>query len=160
MIHQLLARYMTTILLSAMPLAMAVVAEAQWAYMTPPWNFDHHPKYDGTTPRSIPFGDWEQLAAFDSAAQCEKGRLFAREIRDLSPLNREHLLALFASGAEEQARLEAKQLLAENKEFVRRFRTVDTDPTVFDQSVRSANLKMSEWWSASKCVSTDQRRLR
>ena len=34
---------MRTILLMVMLLAMAVVAEAQWAYMTPPWNFDSHP---------------------------------------------------------------------------------------------------------------------
>ena len=85
---------MRTILLTVMLLAMPVVATLRLSgYITPPWNFEHHPKYDGRTARSIPLNDWEQLAAFDSAAQCEKGRLFARTIRDLAPMHREHLLA-------------------------------------------------------------------
>jgi hypothetical protein len=151
---------MRTILLTAMLLTMAVVADAQWAYITPPWNFDHHPKYDGRTARSIPPEEWEQLAAFDSAATCEKGRLFARTIRNLSPNNREYLLVLFASGAEEQARFEANRLLVHYKELWGAMKAADTDVAKFEKSEHTSNLKMVEWWQASKCVSVSSRQPR
>ena len=143
---------MRTILLTVMLLATAVVAEAQWAYMTPPWNFDSHPKYDGKTARSIPLGDWEQLGVFDSAAKCEKGRVFASEIRYLTPLEREHLLALFASGAEEEARVEGRRLRAFHEKLWNEWKAVDPDPVALKKSEHSANMKLGEWWSASKCV--------
>jgi hypothetical protein len=149
---------MRTLLLMVMFLTIATVTEAQWAYITPPWNFYYHPKYDGTTARSIPLGDWQQLAAFDSAAKCEKGRVFAREIRHLAPNDRERLLALFASGAEEQARLEARRLLADHEEFWRDLKAVDPNDAALEKSERNAERKVLQWWSASKCVSTGSRR--
>jgi len=144
---------MRILVLQVMFLNLAAVAEAQWAYITPPWNFDRHPQYDGTTARSIPLTEWEQLAAFDVAAQCEKGRLFARTIRNLAPMHREHLLNLFASGADEQARAEADRRLADYQKLLEHMKATDTDVAKFEESMRTSDLKMREWWEASKCVS-------
>jgi hypothetical protein len=133
-------------------LATAVVAQAQWTYITPPWNFESHPHYDGKTARSISLRDWEQMGAFDSAAACEKGRLFASEIRSLTPLEREHLLALFASGATEEARAEGRRLRASHEKRWQEWRAVDPDSVKLEQSERRARMQMAEWWSTSKCI--------
>jgi hypothetical protein len=121
-----------------------VSAEAQWGYLTPPLNFNVHPKYAGKEILSIPMDEWMQLAAFDTAAACEKGRLFAREIRNLSPSDWEYLMSLFASGAEERARREAQPLLFADSELKKK---------LHDQSlIEKAESTTLKWWSASKCV--------
>jgi hypothetical protein len=142
---------MRTVLLTLMLLTMPIVAEAQWAYIAPPWNFDH-PRYSGREVQAIPLGEWEQLAAFDSAAKCENGRLFAREIRDLSPLDREQLLALFASGAEKQARVEAELRLAKREASWRHLKEVDKNVADLEEIESRSARMMLGWWSASKCV--------
>jgi len=131
------------VVLAAALLAPNLV-EAQWAYVTPPWNFDKHPKYAGKDIHAIPLGEWEQLAAFDSATKCERARLFARDIRNLSPNDRERLLALFATGAEDRARREAERPIAQDLALKRAW----PDPKLVQES-EAASLK---WWSASKCV--------
>jgi hypothetical protein len=133
------------VILVAAFLVVPNVVEAQWAYMTPPWNFDTHPKYAGKDVQAIPLSDWEQLAAFDSAARCERARLFGREIRNLSPNDRERLLALFATGAEEQARMEAERPIAQDLALKRAW----PDQRV----IRESEATTLKWWSASKCVS-------
>src|SRR5262245_36269866 len=60
--------------------ARADADPVRWAYMTPPWNFNMHPKYRNKEIQAIPLSEWEQMAAFDSASKCEKARLFARDI--------------------------------------------------------------------------------
>src|SRR5512144_1919877 len=107
------ALFAAFVMLIAVP---ACAAEAQWLYLAPPWNFAHHSKYSGMDVRSIPDTEWEQLGAFDTAGRCENARVFAREIRNLSPNDRERLLALFASGAESRARKEARVPIASDQE--------------------------------------------
>lgn len=129
--------------------AAPVIAEAQWAYLTPPWNFDTHPKYAGKDIQAIPLSEWEQLAAFDSAAKCERARLFAREIRNLSPNDREWLVALFATGAEDQARREAQSGIAYDRALKKALPEALPD---VKELVRKSEAATLEWWSASKCV--------
>jgi hypothetical protein len=123
---------------------LPVPAEAQWGYLTPPWNFNVRPKYAGKEMQSIPMDEWEQLAAFDTAVSCEKGRLFARDIRNLSPGDREYLMSLFASGAEERAKQESQPLLLRDSELKKKL----NDQTLTEKA-ETTTLK---WWSASKCV--------
>ena len=125
-------------------LASPRFVEAQWAYLTPPWNFDTHPKYAGKSIPAIPRNEWEQMAAFDSSAKCEKARLFAREIRNLAPNDRERLLALFAASREEQARADAEPRIAYDIALKKAF----ADTKVIQESEAST----LRWWSASKCV--------
>lgn len=125
-------------------LAMPTVAEAQWAYVTPPWNFHTHPKYAGKDIQAIPLNEWEQLAAFDSATKCERARLFAREIRSLAPNDRERLVALFATGGEDQARRQAERPIASDLELKKALQDLK-----LVQESEAASLK---WWSASRCV--------
>ena len=130
---------LTLVLLSAL-----TVVAAQWAYITPPWDFDVHPKYAGKDFQSIPVIEWEQLAAFDSATKCEEARLFAREIRNLSPSDRERLLALFASGAEDRARREAELPIAQDLGLKRVLRD--------SEMILKSESRTLKWWSASRCV--------
>jgi len=120
------------------------IAEAQWSYLTPPWNFDTHPKYAGRDIQALPPSEWEQLAAFDSAAKCERTRLFAGDIRNLSPNDREKLVALFATGAEDQARRDAERPIA----YDRAMKKAWPDSKLVQESEAAAR----KWWSASKCV--------
>jgi hypothetical protein len=125
-------------------LAVPTVVEAQWAYLAPPWNFNIHPKYAGKDIQAIPLSEWEQLAAFDSAAQCERARLFGRDIRNLSPNDRERLLALFATGAENRARMEAERPIAQD---------LALKGTWPDQKMaQESEANTLKWWSASKCI--------
>lgn len=123
-------------------------AFAQWAYVAPPWNFDEHPKFKDNDPKGIPMRDWQQLASFDSARRCESAKLFARDIRLLSPNDREYLMTLFASGAEQQARSNAGSLIAAERTSAR---DVGANPQ-FRDLARLAERKALNWWSASKCV--------
>lgn len=132
------------LILAAAFLAVPNVVEAQWVYLAPPWNFDTHPKYAGKGIQTIPLSEWERLTAFDSAAQCERARLFGREIRNLSPNDRERLLALFTTGAENRARMEAERPIAHDLALKKAW----PDPKVIQES-EATTLK---WWSASKCV--------
>lgn len=126
-----------------------VAAEAQWVYIVPPWNFHVHPEYKGMDIRSIPFTKWEQMASFDTSARCERARVFAREIRMLSPNDREGLLALFASGAEAQAREETKFLL--DREQTLRQQITERFPSLKELAAET-EVRSLAWWSASRCV--------
>lgn len=136
-------------ILAAALLAVPHVVEAQWAYVTPPWNFDTHPKYAGKDIQAIPLSEWEQLAAFDSAAKCARARLFARDIRNLSPNDRERLVALFATGAEDHARREAQPGIAYDRALKKALPEALPETKRLAQESDVATLK---WWSASKCI--------
>jgi hypothetical protein len=123
-------------------------AEAQWAYLTPPWIFNEHDRYSGKQFAAIPLTEWKQEAAFDSAAHCERARLFTYTIRNLPQGHRERLLGVFAGGAEDRAKKEAEPLiekfLALEGEWMRDKKLAET--------VRDINSKIIRQWNASKCV--------
>jgi hypothetical protein len=123
-------------------------SEAQWAYLTPPWIFNEHDRYSGKQFNSIPLTEWKQEAAFDSAAHCERARLFAYTIRTLPQGHRERLLGIFAGVAEARAKKEAEPLIAE-------FAALEESwmrDTKRGETVRDINSKVIRQWNASKCV--------
>jgi len=136
------------LLLAIVLAAQPIIAEAQWAYISPPWTFNELGKYFGRDFHSIAINEWQQLVAFDSAAHCQRARLFAYKIRNLPVGYRESLLGLFAGGAEDQAQQNATGLIAY---FTRLEKLYMEDPKLAPM-VQDINSKVIIQWNASKCV--------